>query len=113
MNEEIKKSKKMLSTIGICAKARKLIYGIPLLCEAMKSGGKSTPILVLVANDISENSRKRITDRCKFYSVEYIILPIGAEEFGMTVGKKTALGAVGITDNNLCIAVKASINNNQ
>ena len=113
MNEEIKKSKKMLSTIGICAKAGKLIYGISLICEAMKSGGKSTPILVIIANDISENSRKRITDRCKFYSVEYITLTIDAEELGLTVGKKTALGAVGITDNNLCIAVKAGINDNQ
>ena len=31
--------KKFLSSLGLCARAGKVIFGVPMICEAMKKGG--------------------------------------------------------------------------
>ncbi len=111
LSEEQNRLNKILSTIGICVKAGKVIFGIPLICEALKDGNKNKPLLIAISNDISDNSRKRITDRCNFYSTQYINLPITAEYLGKAVGKTRPVGAIGITDSNLCIAVSQCIKN--
>lgn len=109
LSEEQNKMNKALSTIGICVKAGKVIFGIPLICEALKNNERNAPILVVTANDISQNSKKRITDRCRFYSVEQITLPVCADELGRAVGKGRAVGAIGITDKNLSTALLTAI----
>ena len=55
--------KKLLMALGMCARARQLIMGIPMICDAMRRGGAGAPATVFVASGLSENSRKRITDR--------------------------------------------------
>ena len=38
---------KLLSTLGLCARARKLITGTPMVCEALRQGGKAPVLAVL------------------------------------------------------------------
>ena len=38
---ELENEKKLLGALGLCARARKLVFGVPMICEAMKSGGKN------------------------------------------------------------------------
>ena len=33
--------KKLLGALGLCSRARKLIFGVPMICEAMRGGGKN------------------------------------------------------------------------
>ena len=59
--------KKILGSLGLCAKAGKLIYGVPMMIEAMQKG--KNVYLVLEAGDTSDNTHKRLTDKCNFYGI--------------------------------------------
>lgn len=99
----------VLGALGLCARAGKLVYGIPMICEALKSGGKNRPVLVVEASDTSDNSHKRIQDRCRFYGTEVLRIEITGGELGAAVGKTTMLGAVGVTDAGLAAMVRAKL----
>ena len=103
-------TKGLLGAIGLCARAGKLIYGIPMICEALKHGGKGAPFLVLESGDTSENSHKRIGDRCRYYNTKLIRLPVSGGELGACVGKTTSLGAVAVTDAGLAAMVENKCN---
>ena len=91
---------KLLSTLGLCARARKLVMGTPMVCEAMRD--KKTPVLaVLEASDTSENTHKKLSDKCAFYGVPLYRLTADTERLGRAVGKTGAVAAVGVTDENL------------
>lgn len=54
--------------------------------------------LVLEAGDTSDNTHKKITDKCNFYQVEKIRLETSGAMLGTFVGKSGVLAAVAITD---------------
>ncbi len=97
--------KRLCSTLGLCAKAGKLIYGVALICEALKRGKSNIPFIVLEASDTSENTHKRINDRCKYYGIRHFQLNTSAEKLAASVGKSSPLAAVGITDRQLSRAI--------
>ena len=88
--------KRILGSLGLCAKAGKLIYGVPMIIEAMQKGKKV--YLVLEASDTSDNTNKRLNDKCSFYGVGKIRLNIDCGALGSAVGKTSALAAVAVTD---------------
>ena len=91
---------KLLSTLGLCARARKLVMGTPMVCEAMRD--KKTPVIaVLEASDTSANTHKKLTDKCAFYGVPHYRLTADTARLGRAVGKAGAVAAVGLTDQNL------------
>ena len=87
---------RILSSLGLCSKAGKLIFGVPMIIEAMQKGKKI--YLVLEAGDTSDNTHKKITDKCSFYGVEKIRLEVTGGEISDAVGKSSNLAAVAITD---------------
>ena len=101
--------RELLGALGLCARAGKLIYGIPMICEALKAGGKNKPVLVVEASDTSDNSHKRIQDRCRFYGTEILRIEIAGAELGAAVGKTTVLGAVAVTDAGLAALVRSKM----
>ena len=50
---------KLLSTVGLCARARKLLTGTPMVCEAMRSR-KPAVLAVLEASDTSDNTHQKL-----------------------------------------------------
>ena len=100
---------KLLSALGLCVKAGKVIFGVPMVCEAMRKGGKNAPVLVLEAADTSENTHKRITDKCTYYNTKHKKLDIGGAELAERLGKSAQLGAVAVTDNGLCTLIEKYI----
>ncbi len=91
---------KLLSTVGLCARARKLVMGAPMVCEALRD--KRTSVLaVLEASDTSENTHKRLVSKCAFYGVPLYRLTADTERLGKAIGKTGAVAAVGVTDENL------------
>lgn len=87
---------RVLSSLGLCAKAGKLVFGVPMIIEAMQKG--KSVMLVLEASDTSDNTHKKISDKCSFYGVEKIRLDADCTELGRSVGKSSSLAAVAITD---------------
>lgn len=60
---------KLLQMIGMAKRAGKLVSGGFLSDKAIKSGESR---LIVLSHDISDESRKSITDSCKYYNVKYI-----------------------------------------
>lgn len=94
-------TEKLLQTLGLCAKARKLISGTPIICDALKKG-KQKIYLVITASDNSENTAKRLSDRCTYYGVRLYSLSADGEALAHVIGKNGRVAAVAVTDENLC-----------
>ncbi len=107
-NESTGDHKAFRGAVGICAKAGKLITGIPMICEAMKAGKRI--FLVIEPSDNSNNSSKRLHDRCTYYGVPLYTLSIDGEALAASVGKKARIGALAVTDENLYRLVMSSLN---
>ena len=107
-------TERALALLGFAAKARQLVIGTPLICTALQRGIKNkTPLLVVLANDCSDNTKKRLTDRTAFYGVPLLSLPRTCAQLAHAVGKKEALvAAVGVTDHNLAAAIRAALKEN-
>lgn len=98
---------RLLGAIGLCKRAGKLICGVPLICTELRKGGSVQ--MVLAASDASDNTKKKLNDKCKFYGVELAYLPYTADELARAAGKSAPIGAVAITDAQLCRAVAAHL----
>ncbi len=94
--------KRLLGALGMSARARKMIFGVPMICDAL-AGQRRTgkyPLIVFEAADTSENTHKRISDRCGYYGVKLIRLKIDGATLAATLGKSASLAAVALTDEN-------------
>lgn len=96
-----------LRALGICAKARGLVCGTPMICEAL--AGKRAPRLVVCAQDNSVGTAKRLHDKCRFYGVRAVEIEANGEQLAQAVGKTGRLAAVAITDENLCRLVSGTL----
>lgn len=91
----------LLRALGLCARARALICGTPMVCDAMR--GAHPPLLVLEASDTSDNTHKKLNDKCTFYHIRHVRLPIDGATLAAAVGKgSAALAALGVTDVQFC-----------
>ncbi len=78
------------------------------MCEALKNQKKNTPLCVILANDASPNSKKRILDRTAFYKVPCYLPEIDRDALAHAIGKRdAAVSAVGVTDRHLAAAIMA------
>ena len=73
-----------------------------MICDAMRSGAKSAPKLVFEASDTSENTHKRLNDKCSYYGVRLVRLTSDGDTLARTVGKQSAIAAVAIADAEFC-----------
>lgn len=96
---------KLLSTIGLCARARKLVMGTPMVTEALREGGKSPVLVVLEAADTSANTHARLLSKCTYYRTPLYRLPVSTERLGHAIGKSGLVAAVGVTDAGLLRAL--------
>lgn len=94
--------RKLLSSLGLCARAGKLIFGVPMICDALRGGGKKIPLLVFEAADTSENTHKKIADKTAFYGVRTVRLRCDGATLASALGKTSSLAAVAITDEQMC-----------
>lgn len=97
----------VLHALGLCARAGKLITGVPMICDAMRAG--KLPFLVVAASDNAKNSEKRLGDKCAYYGVRLCTLDADGETLARAVGKTARLAAVAVTDENLCRLVLSKL----
>ncbi len=94
------KSDNALKMLGLAAKAGKVASGEFMTENAVKSGGAA---LVIVAEDASENTKKKFRNMCEYYKVPVRIHGI-KEELGHFTGKQFR-ASLAITDKGLAQAV--------
>ena len=102
--------RKLLGVVGLCRGAGKAVIGTDMVCEYLRKRGNKSKneekidVLVLEASDTSENTHKKISDKCIYYNVKHIRLDATGEILGKAVGKR-ATAAVAIADASFCRAV--------
>ena len=95
---------KGLNTIGMCKCANKISYGETLIKDIQKR----VVSLVVICNDTSDNSKKKIIDKCNFYKCEYIIAYTQVE-ICKVIARVDPVSAIGIKDSNLAKKLKENI----
>ena len=98
--------KGFLSMLGLSRRAGKVIIGTPLVTSTLPSGKVK---VTFYTSDASENTKKRITDKCSFYNTECIMIDIPSNVVGKMVGMKSSVCVVGVTDDNFSKQLKALI----
>ncbi len=94
------KQNKVLSLLGLSARAGKLASGEYSAETAVKSGKAA---LVLIAEDASANTKKLFHDKCSFYEVP--IYEFGTKEvLGHAIGKELR-ASIAVLDEGLANAV--------
>jgi len=97
--------KQILFSIGLAKKAGKVISGTDSVCDEIR---KHKILLVLCACDVSENTKKKISDCCKYYQIKLHFCGIPKETLGKAIGK-TFSACIGITDKNLSELISRNI----
>ena len=59
-----------VNLLGLCVKSGNLVAGTDMVIEHIRS---NKVCLVIILNDSAENTIKKVTDKCKFYNVEYTL----------------------------------------
>ncbi len=60
----------MMQLLGLAARARKLATGELVLANIRSKQAK----LVIIAQDASDNTKKKYQDKCSFYEIPYIFV---------------------------------------
>lgn len=91
--------------IGIAMKAGKIKSG-GSMCEQAVREGKAA--LVIVAQDASDNTIKRLRDKCRFYQTPFFLYS-DKESLGRVIGKEER-SAVAVLDEGLAKAIIKTFN---
>jgi ribosomal protein L7Ae-like RNA K-turn-binding protein len=73
-----------MSLLGLANRARKIISGEELTVKQIQSGKAR---LILLSADASENTTKKITDKCNSYQVPYKLVE-NRHLLGQAIGKE-------------------------
>ena len=90
-------NKQLLFSIGLARKAGKMSVGTDAVCDEIR---KKNIQIVLCANDVSDNTRKKISDCCAYHQIRLHFCELTKYELGHAIGKPYA-ACIGITDENL------------
>lgn len=99
---------RIVRLLGLAAKAGKLVYGTDMVCEGLRA--KKRILLVVESGDSSENTHKKITDKCAYYGVKHVRLSLDTERFGAALGKRGGLAAVGVLDASFASGIESHLN---
>ena len=98
------KPDKVLSYLGLAMRGRNLVSGEFQTEDAIKSG---KAILVIVAEDASENTKKLFRDKCSYYEVP--VYSYGTKQsLGRAIGKDQR-SSLAVTDAGLAQAIEKAM----
>lgn len=102
------KQNKITSLLGIAMKAGKIASGEFMTENAIKDG---SAFLVILANDSSDNTKKKFRNSCEYYQVPYIEL-VDKEELGRCIGKEFR-ASLAVTDPGFAKTLMSYVDKNQ
>jgi len=96
---------KLLSMLGMARKAGKTALGAD---DILSQINKRKCCFVLISEDLSENSKKKIVNACEYNKIEYINTTYSKEKMGKAVGL-IEVSAAGFTEKGFAQAAKKLI----
>jgi len=94
-----------LSFLGLALRAGSVITGEEQVVQGIRN---KKVYLVILAEDISHNTFKKVTDKCQTYKVEYTRRAT-SEEIGQALGKSFRK-VIGITNAKFAVTLKNKMN---
>lgn len=91
---------KVISLLGIAMRGRNLVSGELQTEKAVQSG---SAMLVIIAEDASDNTKKHFLDKCSFYEVPVYVFGT-KEKLGRAIGKDMR-SSIGVCDKGLADAI--------
>lgn len=88
-----------LQSFGLAFKAKRILIGDEIFANMKKIS------LIILASDVSLNTRKKFLDKANFYDVE-LIVSFTKEQLGSSLGKYE-IAAIGVLDNKLKNKIKS------
>ena len=98
---------KFLMAIGLAKRSGHAVFGTEQVRDSAKAGKAR---LIIVASDVSDNTKKEITDTASFYETECILSCYTMAQLSSAAGLLRSTSSVAITDENITVLVKNSIN---
>jgi len=92
---------KILNNLGLCQKSNSVISGEEMVVEYIRN---KKVYYVFLANDASDNAKKRIKDKAKYYNVE-VDDSYSSFELSTAIGKSGRM-VVGITNSGFVKILK-------
>ncbi len=105
-NMESNKAKKVFSYIGLAMKSRNLVSGEFATEKAIQS---NQALLVVVASDASDNTKKKFTNKCTYYDIPLYFFGT-KQELGKAIGKDPR-SSIGLLDSGLANGIKLQLDN--
>lgn len=94
-------NKSEASLLGLAMRARKIVTGDVLL----KNIRQKKVYFVLIAEDASDNTKKKYVDKCTYYQIDYQIHG-QIEDISRAIGKENRV-ALGILDKGFANKIKS------
>lgn len=92
-----------LSIVGLAFRARKCSIGEDNIVKDIQNKRAK---LVLLANDIGPQTKKKLTDKCKYYEIPWIVIDEDREVLSKAIGKTKRVG-VAILDAGFAAKIKS------
>ncbi|MGM8211714.1 L7Ae/L30e/S12e/Gadd45 family ribosomal protein [Virgibacillus sp. W0430] len=92
-----------LNLVGLAIRARKCSVGEENIVKDIQ---KNRAKLVLLANDIGAQTKKKLTDKCNYYGVPFAIITEDREALSQAIGKSKRV-AVAILDAGFAAKIKS------
>lgn len=83
---------KFYNYLGLASRAKKIVTG-DMLLPAIQS---KSVALVLIASDASENTKKKYSDKCSYYGIDFYSIE-DSETMNRAIGKNNRM-TIGISD---------------
>jgi len=100
----MKQQQQILQLLGLAVGARKLISGEELVVKEIRKNAK----LVIISSDASDNTMKKIQDKCKSYNVELHVFG-DRSDLGHATGKEARV-VLAITDDGFAKKLSGLLN---
>lgn len=98
--------RKVFSYIGLAMKSGNLVSGEFATEKAIKTG---QAVLVLVAEDASNNTKKKFTNKCNYYDVPLYFFGT-KKDLGKAIGKELR-STIGLIDCGLADGIRKQLDN--
>jgi len=95
----------ILNALGLAQRARALISGENIVLDAILNKKAK---LVLVSNDISDGSLKKISDKSRTNEIELIQIDFDRYDIGKAIGKEFRV-CLAVTDKNFVSMIKKKL----
>ena len=98
---------KTLSALGLCRRAGKCVFGTEGVCDALRT--KKELCLVVCPENNSENTQKQLRDKCRFYKIDLLELPVDGEDLARAVGRTGHCAALGVSDKQFLELIRKTV----